>query len=198
MRSGTITFSPEPSRRFSAPPVAWPASPQWPLDGSAGTGCEYSPGRIPAALDDGDNVIRVPQAGAPTASRLPVLQQSRSIRSPRPPQLSQRRCSIDAARSANPLIAQKHLLAQIAGLGPQLPFVHAIAGAECKSSSRDLQRAPPAQAASTRTARHGGAAHPSACHGSHCAHIHFLNAATSRSESDVPLRTKSVTSGGSE
>jgi len=81
---------------------------------------------LPSAFHYRNNVIRVPQAGAPPPSGLPLLHQSLAICPTGTPQPAQRRKRIHAAQRANPPVPQKHLLPQIPRLRPQLPLMHAV------------------------------------------------------------------------
>src|SRR5690242_7342753 len=57
------------------------------------------------------------------------------------------RFSVQTALGADAAIAGEDLIAQVAGVGAQLPFVHAGGATEGKTAARDRHAAPAAQAA---------------------------------------------------
>jgi hypothetical protein len=57
---------------------------------------------------------------------------------------------IDVTKRTATLVASEYLLAKIAGISPQAPFVNAPLGTEREAASWNFQRTPTAQCASTR------------------------------------------------
>src|SRR5579859_605380 len=90
-------------------------------------------------------MIGIPQAPAPALFHLPFFQKL----PPRPviqlAKLLAQHFGIDPARRAYAVIAREYLLAQIARIGAQLPFMHAIRRTESPASARDFDRAPAAE-----------------------------------------------------
>ena len=128
-----------------------------------------------AAFGDRQDVVGVPQASAMEASDSPMLEQIAAIRSARMAQGAQGGDRIHAAGGAHAAIAQEDLIAEISGLRSQLPFVHAIFGAEGEAASEDLERAPAAEPAAVRAAGNGLSIHPSAAHDAQGAHLPGCN-----------------------
>jgi hypothetical protein len=127
-----------------------------------------------SALDDGDDVIRIPETLAQLEMQTPVHEEQCPIcaaRAADPAGLGER---IDFAGCADATIALEHLLAKICGLGAQFPLVHAELGAEGVASARDLKRTPAAEAAAVGASRNFPAIDPTAFHGPRGAHISVL------------------------
>ena len=134
---------------------------------------------LPATLGHRHNVIRIPQASPRPSPQSPVLQQFRSPRSSRMPQLPFRRRRIYPAASANSPIPFEHLISNIARLCPQLPLVHAIRRAERVPPRRHLQRAPAADPPSIRPERPSFPIDPTALHHPPQTHVSVLNSPSS-------------------
>lgn len=125
---------------------------------------------LAAALDDRDDVIRVPQTPSRESLQSPVRQQFEPVCSARALQVEVRSPGVARANGANAAIAPEHLFAQIARIGSQLPFMDAPVGAERGPARRDFQIAPAAERAAVRSRRQRLPIDEAAGHGACCAH----------------------------
>ena len=100
---------------------------------------------LAAAFHNRHRVIRVPQRTALPRLQPPSRPCFNAARSRDAPQPANFGLAVERAYCANPVVAGEHLLANIAGIAPKLPLVHAPFGTESKPSGRDLQIAPPAE-----------------------------------------------------
>ena len=98
-----------------------------------------------AALHHRDNVIRVPQGFSANPLQSPTRQQVLPMTPARSLQVDIRGTAIHPAKGANAPIARKHLLAQIAGVRANAPFMHTPIRAEGEPAGRDLEIAPPTE-----------------------------------------------------
>lgn len=80
---------------------------------------------LASTFRDRNDVVGIPETPAAVVCG-PMLEQETAIRATRTPELTHGRKGVDSAGSADAAIAQQNLFAKIAGLGAQLPFVHAI------------------------------------------------------------------------
>ena len=125
---------------------------------------------LSASFDHGQDVIGVPEAFACTATQSPVAQQLVASGASGAAELARGGKGVDAASGAYAAITQEDLIAQICGLGAQLPFVNTEVGAEGKAARWHLERAPAAEAAPVRSARDRFAVDPTALHDAREAH----------------------------
>ncbi len=143
---------------------------------------------LAAALHHRHNVVGVPQALAQLRFQTPVrhqLQPALASGPPQPPQFKQR---IRTAAGAHALVPHKNLVAQVCRLGPQPPLVHAVRRAEREAPRRHLQRAPAAQAAPVRPARHLRPLHAATLHHARRAHLTVV----SRRNRDAKCRARNL------
>ncbi len=97
---------------------------------------------LTSAFNNRNNVIRIPEALARTATQSPTRQERRTICAAR---IAEPACFCDGVHStagANAAIAMKHLFAKICRLGAKLPLVHAKLRAEGVASAWDFKRTP--------------------------------------------------------
>jgi hypothetical protein len=100
-----------------------------------------------AAFGHRHNVIRIPETLPRNPFQTPVRQQLHPLRSTRTFQIAVRRLSVYAALRADAVIAQTNVLAKVAWVRAELPFMHAVFGAERKAPGWHFQTAPAAQRA---------------------------------------------------
>lgn len=113
---------------------------------------------LAATLGDGDDVIGIPEALA--AWRNVALAAHRLLHGPAlVADAPHQGDGVEAAEGADTAIAGENLVAQVAGIGAQLPLVDAVIAAERPPPLGYLGVAPAAETATVGTAR-GAAAHP--------------------------------------
>ena len=118
-----------------------------------------------AALDHWQDMIGVPQRFPRQPPEAPSFEQFQPMNTARPLQIEQRRGRIDFAYRAHASVTSKHLLAKVARIGAQLPFVDAEIGAEGESPGRDFEIAPSAERSAIGTLFDRGAIGKTAGHG---------------------------------
>src|SRR5262245_656725 len=92
---------------------------------------------LAAAFGHGHDVIRVPQVFPPP----PVLLELAAGRIVELALVPAQRLRIESALGAHPVVALPDLLAQVAGIRAQLPFMDALRAAECVSTLGNLAAA---------------------------------------------------------
>jgi len=98
-----------------------------------------------ATLSHGNDVIGIPQTAAPAFLQLPFFQKLPAHPVVEFAKFFPKPFRVSAAHGAQASIARINLLAQIAGIRAQFPFVHAVCGAEGSAAARHLDGAPSAQ-----------------------------------------------------
>ena len=119
---------------------------------------------LASSFDDGNNVIRIPEALARPATQAPVSKKRSAICAARVAEPAHFGKGIDVAAGADTAIAMEHLLAKIGRLGAQLPLVHTELRTEGVASARNLKRAPAAQTAAVGATGNCLAINPAAAH----------------------------------
>ncbi len=97
-----------------------------------------------SALHNRDDVIGVPQAFPSPWAQTPCEQRLELRRSAQPLQLPFGTEAIDTADGADAAVALQHFFAEIAGVGAQAPFFHALGGAKGRAAFGHLKIAPAA------------------------------------------------------
>lgn len=128
---------------------------------------------LAAAFNDRNNMICVPEGLAGALSQSPVAQQFVPSRSAGVAQGSSGGQGIDSTIAADAAVAEEYLLAEIPGLGPQLPLMDAIGRAEGKAPGGYLERAPAAQSTAVWPAWDGAPVNPTALHHTRQPHTLF-------------------------
>ena len=95
---------------------------------------------LAAAGGNGDDVVGVPEV----AARAPVFFELAAGSVVELALVLAELLRIDAAQGADAAVAREDLLAEVAGVGAQLPFVDAGGGAESEAAFRNGLAAPPA------------------------------------------------------
>lgn len=130
---------------------------------------------LAAAFDDGDDVVGVPERFARAGAETPVREERRSRSAAREAKCAGGGDGVGTAVGADAAVAFEYLLAQVGGLGAQLPLVNAELGAEGEAAFGNFERAPAAEAPAIWAARDGFAVDPATLHCAHRAHRSFLN-----------------------
>lgn len=130
---------------------------------------------LAAAFDDGDDVIGIPEGLARAGPEAPVSEKRGARCSAGEAKLAGGGDGIGTAVGTNTAIAFENSLAEIGGLGAQLPLVNAELGAEGEAAFGDFERAPSAKTAAVWTTRDGFAVDPAALHCARRAHRSVLN-----------------------
>lgn len=103
---------------------------------------------LAASLDYGHDVIGIPETQPREAIQTPFTQSFRSHRSAQPPQPPEDAHRVGLALSTVAFIAMKYLLAQVARVGPEFPFVDTSRRAEARPTrwnfSGTISAEPPA------------------------------------------------------
>src|ERR1019366_1854441 len=90
-------------------------------------------------------MVGVPQRLAIDSLQMPMRQQLKPVRTPRPLQVEISGPRVGAAKRANPLIALKNLFPEIPRIRSKPPLVNAPRRTESRAPGRYLKRAPSAQ-----------------------------------------------------
>ncbi len=109
------------------------------------------------ALTYRENVVRIPKAFSRHGLQSEVIQHDLAAGATGSLQPAERFQRVDFAEGAAASITSEHLLAKIAGVGPQPPFVHTPVGTKCSPATWNFQRAPAAQYAAILAHRELGA-----------------------------------------
>jgi len=112
-----------------------------------------------------NNVSRVPKRFSANPLQSPTCEQLLPVRPARSLQVEIGGAAINTANRADALIASEYLLAQVAGVGTQTPFMDAPVRAERESARRDLQIAPAAESPAILPFIKGGSIGKPAGHG---------------------------------
>lgn len=100
---------------------------------------------LTSALDDGHDVVRVPETFSRHSFEAPSFQQLQPQDPSRTAKFRVGSLRIGAADGADAVITLEDFLAKIAGVGAKTPFMHAPIRAEGEPAGRNFQIAPPAQ-----------------------------------------------------
>ena len=130
---------------------------------------------LPSAFDDGNNMIRIPQAFAYLATKSPMLKKRNTICAACATQFANCGNRVDPAAGADATIAFENLFPQICRLRAHLPLVYAELRAEGVAAARHLKRTPATESTIIGTARNRLAINPASSHGSRLTHIPVLN-----------------------
>jgi hypothetical protein len=125
---------------------------------------------LAAAFDDGDDVIGLPEGAAGVARQIPIIEQALVRRAAGALQDALGDERVDAATFADAAIAFEHPVAEVAGVGAEPPFVHALIRAEGAAAFGNFDRAPAAEAAAGGASGEGAIGGGASGHGAAGAH----------------------------
>lgn len=147
-------------------------------------GAEVGEVALASAFRDGDDVVGLPEGHAEAAGGFPEIEKLEALCAAGVAETAAGGDGVDAAGSAEAAVAEEDLLAEIGGLGTELPLVDTIVRAEGEAAARDFERAPAAEAAAVGSAGDGLAVDPAAGHGARGAHVLFVIGQATRGEGE--------------
>ena len=122
------------------------------------------------ALDDGHDVIRIPEAPSVEPLEPPPRQKPFPVRPSGPFQIEVRDASVRVAKRANPPVPGEYMVAEISRIGAQPPFMHAPVRTKGEAAGGHLEIAPAAQGPAVQALGYGRAVGTPAGHGSGSTH----------------------------
>ena len=112
---------------------------------------------LSSTFNHGQDMIRVPQRLAREPLEPPFSEKAQPVGPTRATQLRVGCASVDSADRADAPVPLKNLLAKVARVGAEAPFVDTPIRAECKTPRRDFESTPAAEGPAVAPFRQGGA-----------------------------------------
>jgi len=118
---------------------------------------EISQVAFSSSFHNRQNVIGIPQRLAGEPLELPFNEKAQPVGPTRAAQLGVGSASVDSADCANAPVPLQYLLAKVARVGAEAPFVNAPIRAERKTPRRDFETTPAAEGSAAAPFRQSGA-----------------------------------------